>query len=61
MVGALGERYRALSPDIRGHGASAGIRPVTLEAVVGDVADVVTELVEAFHRNQVLGRVRRAS
>src|ERR1700736_1948652 len=38
VVGALGERYRALAPDIRGHGASSELRPVQLDAVVGDVA-----------------------
>ena len=38
VVGALGERYRALAPDIRGHGASAELRPVQLDAVVSDVA-----------------------
>jgi 2-succinyl-6-hydroxy-2,4-cyclohexadiene-1-carboxylate synthase len=35
---ALGERYRALAPDIRGHGAAAGKAPVTLDAVLADVA-----------------------
>jgi 2-succinyl-6-hydroxy-2,4-cyclohexadiene-1-carboxylate synthase len=35
---ALPERYRALAPDIRGHGSAAGARPVTLEAVLGDLA-----------------------
>jgi 2-succinyl-6-hydroxy-2,4-cyclohexadiene-1-carboxylate synthase len=38
VVAALGERYRALAPDIRGHGAAGGREPVTLDAVVGDVA-----------------------
>lgn len=37
VVAALGERYRALAPDIRGHGSASAARPVTLEAVVGDV------------------------
>ena len=31
-----GERYRALTPDIRGHGASAARRPITFEACVAD-------------------------
>jgi 2-succinyl-6-hydroxy-2,4-cyclohexadiene-1-carboxylate synthase len=35
---ALGERYTAIAPDIRGHGAAANAVPVTLEAVVNDVA-----------------------
>ena len=35
---ALGERYRALAPDIRGHGSSSDTTPVTLEAVIGDLA-----------------------
>jgi 2-succinyl-6-hydroxy-2,4-cyclohexadiene-1-carboxylate synthase len=43
-VAALAERYRAggdaprvLAPDIRGHGAAAGARPVSFEAVRDDV------------------------
>jgi 2-succinyl-6-hydroxy-2,4-cyclohexadiene-1-carboxylate synthase len=38
VVAALGERYRALAPDIRGHGSAASRTPVTLEAVLDDVA-----------------------
>ncbi|HWD63597.1 MAG TPA: 2-succinyl-6-hydroxy-2,4-cyclohexadiene-1-carboxylate synthase [Solirubrobacteraceae bacterium] len=38
VVRALGERYRAMAPDIRGHGSASGCRPVTLEAVIDDVA-----------------------
>jgi 2-succinyl-6-hydroxy-2,4-cyclohexadiene-1-carboxylate synthase len=38
VVAALPERYRALAPDIRGHGTEGDRRPVTLEAVIGDVA-----------------------
>jgi 2-succinyl-6-hydroxy-2,4-cyclohexadiene-1-carboxylate synthase len=37
VVAALGERYRVLAPDIRGHGAAAQSRPVTLDAVIGDL------------------------
>ncbi|HEX5147245.1 MAG TPA: 2-succinyl-6-hydroxy-2,4-cyclohexadiene-1-carboxylate synthase [Conexibacter sp.] len=36
-VAALGERYRALAPDLRGHGAAAAARPVSLDAVRADV------------------------
>jgi 2-succinyl-6-hydroxy-2,4-cyclohexadiene-1-carboxylate synthase len=36
---ALGERYRALAPDIRGHGAASGTRPVTLDAVLEDITE----------------------
>jgi 2-succinyl-6-hydroxy-2,4-cyclohexadiene-1-carboxylate synthase len=39
VLAALGERYRALAPDIRGHGTAAGRGPVTLEAVIEDVAE----------------------
>jgi 2-succinyl-6-hydroxy-2,4-cyclohexadiene-1-carboxylate synthase len=35
---ALGERYRAMAPDIRGHGTAADAQPVALEAVIADVA-----------------------
>jgi 2-succinyl-6-hydroxy-2,4-cyclohexadiene-1-carboxylate synthase len=37
VIAGLGERYRSLAPDIRGHGASSDHVPVTLEAVLGDV------------------------
>lgn len=36
-IAALGERYRALAPDIRGHGAAAAARPVSFAAVQADV------------------------
>lgn len=38
---ALGERYRALAPDIRGHGGAADIRPVALGPVLQDLAETV--------------------
>jgi 2-succinyl-6-hydroxy-2,4-cyclohexadiene-1-carboxylate synthase len=38
VVAALGERYRSLTPDIRGHGAASAADPVTLDAVIGDLA-----------------------
>ena len=34
---ALGERYRAFAPDIRGHGGAAALTPVTLETVFADI------------------------
>ena len=37
VVAALGERYRALAPDIRGHGIAADVRPVSFDAVREDV------------------------
>ena len=37
MIAALGERYRALAPDIRGHGEASACRPVTLAAVQADL------------------------
>jgi len=37
VVAALGERYRALAPDIRGHGDASSRRPVTPAAVIGDL------------------------
>jgi len=40
MVAALGESYRALAPDIRGHGSASKRQPVTLEAVIEDMAEV---------------------
>jgi 2-succinyl-6-hydroxy-2,4-cyclohexadiene-1-carboxylate synthase len=38
VIAALDERYTALAPDIRGHGSASESTPVTLEAVIGDVA-----------------------
>jgi 2-succinyl-6-hydroxy-2,4-cyclohexadiene-1-carboxylate synthase len=38
VVAALGERYRPLAPDIRGHGAAADARPVGFPECVADVA-----------------------
>jgi len=37
VVAELGQRYRALAPDIRGHGAAADRRPVGFSDCVGDV------------------------
>jgi 2-succinyl-6-hydroxy-2,4-cyclohexadiene-1-carboxylate synthase len=44
VVAALGERYRALAPDIRGHGRAADIRPVTLRAVLSDLEAITAQL-----------------
>jgi 2-succinyl-6-hydroxy-2,4-cyclohexadiene-1-carboxylate synthase len=38
VIDAVGQRYRALAPDLRGHGSATETAPVTLEAVIGDVA-----------------------
>jgi len=38
VIAALGERYTALAPDIRGHGSASQRAPVTLQAVIGDLA-----------------------
>lgn len=37
MVAALDERYRPLAPDLRGHGSASAARPVSLDAVLGDL------------------------
>jgi 2-succinyl-6-hydroxy-2,4-cyclohexadiene-1-carboxylate synthase len=37
VIEALGERYTALAPDLRGHGSAAARRPVTVDACVADV------------------------
>ena len=39
----LGERYRGLAPDIRGHGSASGSEPVTLGGVLGDIEAVSPE------------------
>jgi 2-succinyl-6-hydroxy-2,4-cyclohexadiene-1-carboxylate synthase len=38
VVAALGERYRALAPDIRGHGTASELSPVALQDVLADLA-----------------------
>ncbi len=37
---ALGQRYRAHTPDIRGHGTASAKRPVSLHAVIADLASL---------------------
>ena len=41
MIRALGPRYRALAPDLRGHGAAAAARPVSFDAVLADLDALV--------------------
>jgi 2-succinyl-6-hydroxy-2,4-cyclohexadiene-1-carboxylate synthase len=43
VIRALGERYRAIAPEIRGHGSAAARRPVTLEAVIDDIGELTNE------------------
>lgn len=43
VVGALGERYRALAPDIRGHGSASDRRPVDLAGVLRDIRERAEE------------------
>jgi 2-succinyl-6-hydroxy-2,4-cyclohexadiene-1-carboxylate synthase len=42
-IAALGERYRALAPDLRGHGSAAGARPVSFATVRDDVLALAPE------------------
>jgi 2-succinyl-6-hydroxy-2,4-cyclohexadiene-1-carboxylate synthase len=37
VVAALGESYRALAPDIRGHGLASATQPVALPEVIADI------------------------
>ncbi len=39
----LGERYRGLAPDIRGHGSASGRAPVTLGAVLADIESLTPD------------------
>ncbi|HSC03660.1 MAG TPA: alpha/beta fold hydrolase, partial [Solirubrobacteraceae bacterium] len=43
VVAALGESYRALAPDIRGHGGATDRMPVSLGAVLQDLAGLAPE------------------
>lgn len=38
VVSALGERYLSVAPDLRGHGTASADTPVTLTAVIDDIA-----------------------
>ena len=40
---ALPERYRPVAPDLRGHGSAGAVRPVSLAAVLGDLAALPAE------------------
>jgi 2-succinyl-6-hydroxy-2,4-cyclohexadiene-1-carboxylate synthase len=42
VVRAVPDRT-ALAPDLRGHGAASGRRPVTLDAVIGDLSELAPE------------------
>jgi 2-succinyl-6-hydroxy-2,4-cyclohexadiene-1-carboxylate synthase len=42
-IAALGERYRALAPDLRGHGTAADARPVDFASVQADVLSLAPE------------------
>jgi 2-succinyl-6-hydroxy-2,4-cyclohexadiene-1-carboxylate synthase len=37
VISGLGQRYRAIAPDIRGHASAAAQAPITLEAVLADL------------------------
>ena len=69
-MAALGERYRAIALDLRGHGGAGAARPVSLDAVIGDVSRATPERFDlagysmggriALHAALLLGdRVRR--
>jgi 2-succinyl-6-hydroxy-2,4-cyclohexadiene-1-carboxylate synthase len=47
VVAAIGERYRPLAPDIRGHGTASTATPVDLGSVIADVAALI-EPAETF-------------
>jgi 2-succinyl-6-hydroxy-2,4-cyclohexadiene-1-carboxylate synthase len=38
VIAELGERYRAIAPDLRGHGAASQLRPVGFGEIIEDVA-----------------------
>jgi len=43
VMAQLGERYRPLAPDIRGHGGAGEQRPITMAVCVRDVAEAAPE------------------
>jgi 2-succinyl-6-hydroxy-2,4-cyclohexadiene-1-carboxylate synthase len=42
-IAALGERYRALAPDLRGHGSASELRPVSFDGVREDLLALAPE------------------
>jgi 2-succinyl-6-hydroxy-2,4-cyclohexadiene-1-carboxylate synthase len=40
VIRAVGERYRSIAPDIRGHGSASDKSPITLDAVLQDIAEL---------------------
>jgi 2-succinyl-6-hydroxy-2,4-cyclohexadiene-1-carboxylate synthase len=40
VIRSLDRRYRVLAPDIRGHGTASRRRPITMESVIADVANL---------------------
>ena len=57
VVAALGERYRVVAPDIRGHGSAAAAVPVTLSAVIGDLESCVPGEVVTLGGYSMGGRI----
>ena len=51
VISGLGQRYRALAPDIRGHASASTADPVTLDAVLADIHHKSHE--ECFIANSV--------
>ena len=43
VIDELGERYRALAPDIRGHGRASALRPIDFDHCVADIAALPPE------------------
>jgi len=43
VADALGERYRPLAPDLRGHASASTLTPVSLDAVLGDLGALAGE------------------
>ena len=57
VIDQLGERYRAVAPDLRGHGSAGDRRPVDLGACVEDVAALVADEPFALAGYSMGGRV----
>ncbi len=43
VIDELGERYRALAPDIRGHGSAGALRPIDFDRCTADIAALSPE------------------
>jgi 2-succinyl-6-hydroxy-2,4-cyclohexadiene-1-carboxylate synthase len=57
VVRALRERYRAVAPDLRGHGAAGDVRPVDIAGVLRDLEALLPETAAVLAGYSMGGRI----